>query len=164
MGPHVRCVTRGPDDTRAVGEAIAPVLLPGDVVSLSGDLGAGKTAFVQGAARGLGVEDRVTSPTFVIVREYEGRVPVLHIDVYRLSRVAELMDLGYEEYLDPSSVVFIEWGPAVESVLPRDWLHVEILGADRDEREIRLHGHGPEWARRFEDLSGRVAQWCKGAA
>ncbi|MGH2726573.1 MAG: tRNA (adenosine(37)-N6)-threonylcarbamoyltransferase complex ATPase subunit type 1 TsaE, partial [Actinomycetota bacterium] len=108
MGIRIRCRTTTPEETKALAAAVAPVMLPGDVVALSGDLGAGKTCFVQGAAAALGVSDRVTSPSFILVKEYQGTFPILHLDVYRLSNLQELTDLGYEEFLDPRWVVFIE--------------------------------------------------------
>src|SRR5439155_18645540 len=91
-------------DTRAIGRAIGAVLQPGDVVSLTGDLGAGKTTFVQGAAQALGVDDAVVSPTFTLVRQYAGSVPVRHVDVYRLDRVQDVLDLGIEEMVDAGAV------------------------------------------------------------
>lgn len=165
MAAQTACLSRSPQDTQAIAEALAPVLLPGDVVALSGDLGAGKTQFVQGAARGLGVKERVTSPTFVIVREYQGIVPVLHIDVYRLASLAELVDLGYEEILDPAWIVFIEWGDAVEPLLPPDWLEVEIrrLAMD-DDRHILFRAHGRGWSRRLAEVRKRTAPWGAEAA
>lgn len=165
MSAEAERLSRSPDETRAIGEAVAPVLAPGDVVALSGDLGAGKTCFVQGAARALGVDQRVTSPSFVLVREYEGRVPVAHVDVYRLNNLQELVDLGYEEFLDPHWVVFIEWGDAVETLLPPEYLEVEIRAPaeaplDGDgERRITFRAHGPRWARRLDDLAERTAEW-----
>ena len=108
--------TRTPEETRKVAAALAELLVPGDVVSLTGDLGAGKTCFVQGAAGALGVEDAVASPTFVLVREYRGDLPVYHVDVYRLDRLQEVIDLGFEDLLDPSGVVFIEWGDVIEAL------------------------------------------------
>ena len=100
----------------------------GDVVALSGELGAGKTCFVQGAAAGLGVEARVTSPTFVLVREYLGRVPMVHTDVYRLDRLVDVRDLG-EDVMSPEVVTFVEWADAVAPLLPDDRLEVEIVHA-----------------------------------
>ncbi|MGH2678597.1 MAG: tRNA (adenosine(37)-N6)-threonylcarbamoyltransferase complex ATPase subunit type 1 TsaE, partial [Actinomycetota bacterium] len=130
MPPTLDVISRAPDETRKVGAALAELLVPGDVVSLTGDLGAGKTAFVQGAARALGVQEPVTSPTFVLVRQYRGDVPVHHVDVYRLDRVQEVLDLGFEDLLDPSGVVFVEWGDAIDALLSDDHLQVEITTGD----------------------------------
>src|SRR5688500_9095692 len=114
MAPRVLTVTtRSVEETRIVGAALAPMLLPGDVLSLTGDLGAGKTALVQGIAAASGVESRVTSPSFTIVHEYRGRYPFIHIDVYRLNSFQEVIDLGFEEFLDPQSIVMVEWGDAI---------------------------------------------------
>ncbi|MGH2830381.1 MAG: tRNA (adenosine(37)-N6)-threonylcarbamoyltransferase complex ATPase subunit type 1 TsaE [Actinomycetota bacterium] len=142
-------MSRSPEDTRAIATALAQEFAPGDVVALSGDLGAGKTAFVQGAAAALGVQERVTSPSFVLVREYQGRLPILHIDVYRLGNLQELVDLGYEEFLDPNWVVFIEWGDAVGPLLPPEYLQVELSATGPDDRSIELVPHGPGWTRRL---------------
>ncbi len=122
---HLELTTSGPDDTRAFAAALAPLLQPGDVVALSGDLGAGKTCFVQGAIRGLGVDARVTSPTFVLVRHYEGRLPIVHCDVYRLDRLQDVHDLG-DDVLAPEVVTFLEWADAVRPLLPDDRLEIEL--------------------------------------
>lgn len=134
-----------------MGAALAPLLLPGDVVSLTGDLGAGKTVFVQGIATALGVTGRVTSPTFTIVHEYEGRYPLIHLDIYRLHSFQELFDLGFEEYLDPRAIVLMEWGEAVEQLLPRSHLRVEIRrapGEEDDHRMLTFRPTGDEWIRK----------------
>lgn len=158
MPPTLDVISRAPDETRKVGAALAELLVPGDVVSLTGDLGAGKTAFVQGAARALGVQEPVTSPTFVLVRQYRGDVPVHHVDVYRLDRVQEVLDLGFEDLLDPSGVVFVEWGDAIDSLLPDDHLRVEITTGD-DARRLSLAGRGTRWAGRWERLEGVLVPW-----
>ena len=106
------------EDTRAVGAAFAELLRPRDAVILTGELGAGKTTLVQGIARGLGVTDHVVSPTFTLVREYHGRLEVAHVDVYRLERIQDVVDLGLEELGDGEAVLLVEWGDAVEEVLP----------------------------------------------
>lgn len=126
----IRLATSSPDETRAIGAAIAELLGPGDVVALSGELGAGKTCFVQGAAGGLGVQQRVTSPTFVLVRLYEeGRLPVVHCDVYRLDRLQDVYELG-DDVLAPDVVTFVEWADAVAPLLPDDRLEVELRHAN----------------------------------
>ena len=158
MPPTLDVISRAPDETRKVGAALAELLSPGDVVSLTGDLGAGKTAFVQGAARALGVQEPVTSPTFVLVRQYRGDVPVHHVDVYRLDRVQEVLDLGFEDLLDPSGVVFVEWGDAIDALLPDDHLRVELT-TDNDARRLSFAGRGSRWAARWERLEGVLVPW-----
>jgi tRNA threonylcarbamoyladenosine biosynthesis protein TsaE len=163
MTPAIDLVTRAPDETRKVGAALAELLVPGDVVSLTGDLGAGKTALVQGAARALGIEGPVVSPTFVLVREYRGELPVYHLDVYRLDRIQEVLDLGFEDYLDPSGVLFIEWGDAIDALLPDDHLRIEIRAGDDDVRDLAFVGRGARWVGRWERLEGVLAPWRTGA-
>ena len=148
--------SRSPEETRILGSALAPVMLPGDVVSLSGDLGAGKTVFVQGLARALGVETQVTSPTFTIVHEYRGRYPIVHLDVYRLDSFQEVLDLGYDELLEPEAILVVEWGDAVAPLLPRRYLSIEILRAppddDEDLRTVSFRPTGPEWASKLDSM------------
>ena len=107
------------------------------MVVLSGDLGAGKTCFVQGAARARGVSARVTSPSFVIMRSYDGDVRIVHADVYRLDSIQELYELGFEDLFDPEAITFIEWGDAVAGELPARRLNVTIT-ADGDARRIAV--------------------------
>jgi tRNA threonylcarbamoyladenosine biosynthesis protein TsaE len=131
------------------------------VVSLTGDLGAGKTALVQGAARGLGVEDPVASPTFVLVREYRGgQIPVYHLDVYRLDRLQDVIDLGFEDLLDPEGVVFVEWGSAIDALLPESVLEVELtMPGEGDDRRLSVMARGRAWAERWERLESILAAW-----
>lgn len=119
--------------TRAVAAALEPLLEPGDVVLLSGDLGAGKTVFTQGLAAALGVAEQVTSPTFTLAQSFEGRLRLHHLDVYRLENLGELLDLDLPELLDDDAVVCVEWGEVVIPELPRDFLHLRIQLADLDE-------------------------------
>lgn len=164
--------TNAPDETRDVGGAVARLLAAGDVVALSGDLGAGKTAFVQGACRALGVLQPVTSPTFTLLREYEGgRLPVAHVDVYRLDRLQDALDLGFEEVLDRGGVAFVEWGDAIGSILPPEHLQVRLTlpaeepateeGVLEDvlERSIGIEGRGTSWAERWGRLRSATAPW-----
>ena len=133
--------TTSVDDTRALAAELAPLTAPGDLILLAGDLGAGKTAFVQGLARGLGVVEQVTSPAFVLARPYAGRVPLLHLDVYRLDYLQELHDLGITELLDEGGVTVIEWGDVVAPALPADFLEVRITRRRRRRRTAaRLPG------------------------
>ncbi len=156
--------TRGPDDTHAVAAVVARFLAPGDAVALSGELGAGKTCFVQGAARALGITERVTSPTFTLVRIYDGPTPIVHCDVYRLDRLRDVLDLG-DEVLAPDVVTFVEWGDTIRPLLPDDRLDVELYLADPDEpdgdRLVRLHLHGT-WESRLSELTAACAAWHDG--
>jgi tRNA threonylcarbamoyladenosine biosynthesis protein TsaE len=149
------------EETRAVGEAIASLLVPGDAIALTGELGAGKTTFVQGAARALGVTSAVASPTFTLVREYRGRIPVAHADVYRLSRVQDVVDLGLEEMIEEGNVLFVEWGDAVEGLLPESHLRVELTttGPETEARRVVVEGFGPSWATRWERLEHVIESW-----
>jgi tRNA threonylcarbamoyladenosine biosynthesis protein TsaE len=110
----------------------------------------------------LGVKERVTSPSFVLVREYHGAFPILHLDVYRLNNLQELTDLGYEEFLDPSWIVFIEWGDAVGPLLPQSYLEVLIRAGDDDERRIELHARGASWDRRLAGAFDDLTPWLAG--
>ena len=110
--------THSESETEAVGEALAATLFPGTVIAFTGDLGAGKTAFTRGLARGLGIGERVTSPTFTIVNEYEGgRLPLFHFDMYRLESSEELFDIGWEDYLRRGGVCAVEWSEKVADAL-----------------------------------------------
>lgn len=154
----LKVTTRSPEETRILGASLAPTLLPGDVISLSGELGSGKTVFVQGLAAALGVQERVTSPTFTIVHEYAGRFPIVHLDIYRLDSFQELLDLGFEEFLDPEAILVLEWGEAVEPLLPRSHLRIDIRRTDdpdaEDERDVIFRGIGEDWTRKlFETRS-----------
>lgn len=110
--------THSESETETVGEALATTLSPGTVIAFTGDLGAGKTAFTRGLARGLGIGERVTSPTFTIVNEYEGgRLPLFHFDMYRLESSEELFDIGWEDYLRRGGVCAVEWSEKVADAL-----------------------------------------------
>jgi tRNA threonylcarbamoyladenosine biosynthesis protein TsaE len=142
--------------TKAIGAALAGLLAPGDVVGLTGDLGAGKTRLVQGAAAALGVEEPVLSPTFMLVREYDGATSVHHVDAYRLSGPLELEDLGLEDVLAAEAVVFVEWADKVAAALPESWLELVLHIRDDDTREIEVRPHGDAWAVRAERLAGAL--------
>ncbi|MFN2607973.1 MAG: tRNA (adenosine(37)-N6)-threonylcarbamoyltransferase complex ATPase subunit type 1 TsaE [Acidimicrobiales bacterium] len=161
----IDCRTTSVDDTRALAAELAPFLRAGDVVVLAGDLGAGKTAFTQGLARGLGVADPVTSPAFVLMRSYAGRLPLAHIDVYRLDHVQELVDLGIAEIVDDGGVTVVEWGDVVTPALPADRLDVCLEQDDNDDdvRLVRLEAVGPSWASRMAALGRAVGRWAAGA-
>ena len=156
--------TKSVDDTRLMAAELAPLARAGDIILLSGDLGAGKTAFTQGFAKGLGVNEPVTSPTFTLVRPYVGRLRLLHADVYRLDRLQEVVDLGLVEQLDDqAAVACIEWGDLAEPVLPADFLEVRLAYGDaEDERVIRFRSVGPAWAARLGALERAMSRWTVG--
>ena len=135
-------VTNSPEETEALGADLAGRLEPGTVIAFTGDLGAGKTAFVRGLARGLGVQERVTSPTFTIVNEYEGgRLPLFHFDMYRLGSADELFDIGWEDYLARGGVCAVEWSENVSDALEEGCLRVDIRRGERDDqRRITIEG------------------------
>jgi tRNA threonylcarbamoyladenosine biosynthesis protein TsaE len=149
--------------TRAIGAAVAALLDPGDVVGLTGDLGAGKTRLVQGAAAALGVADPVVSPTFMLVREYDGDPPVHHVDAYRLAGPAELEDLGLEEVFAPDVVVFVEWADRVGAALPESWLELSLHTRDDDARDVEVHPHGPAWSSRAPRLAAALERFANRA-
>ena len=120
--------------TKAIATAISQVAAAGDLLILAGELGAGKTTFAQGFAAGLGITDQVTSPTFTLVREYEGPgLGLRHLDVYRLEQLSEAADLGLAEMLDEEAVMLVEWGDAIVAALPADHLDVRITFGDGDD-------------------------------
>jgi tRNA threonylcarbamoyladenosine biosynthesis protein TsaE len=149
--------TGGPDETQELAGRLAAILRPGDVLLLVGELGAGKTCFVQGLARGLGVADQVTSPTFTLLREYSGRLPLYHLDAYRLEGPGDLFDIGVEEYLESGGVLVVEWGDRARDFFSLEHLEVafDFAGGD-DERRIRFMAHGGSWEGRIPELKGLV--------
>ena len=135
-------ITHSPEETRALGERLARLLQPGAVVAFTGDLGAGKTAFISGMAQGLDIPERVTSPTFTIVNEYEGgRLPLFHFDMYRLGSADELFHIGWEDYLARGGVCAVEWSENVAEAIEDDAVRVDIArGEDDNSRVIRIEG------------------------
>lgn len=128
-------------ETEALGERLARQLKPGTVIAYEGDLGAGKTAFTRGLARGLEVTDRVTSPTYTIVNEYEGRIPLFHFDMYRLTSSEDLFDIGWEDYLNRGGILAVEWSSRVSDALT-DALYITIRKdpAEENGRFITIEG------------------------
>lgn len=158
-------VTTSAAQTQDLAAALAASAIPGDLVLLAGEMGAGKTAFAQGYARGLGITDQVTSPTFTIVQEYTGgRLNMHHLDVYRLETLREVADLGLSEMLDEDAVMLVEWGDAVLPALPDQYLELRIaFGDGEDERRIELRGVGGSWPARSRQLAEAVAPWQIGS-
>ncbi|MEX2274284.1 MAG: tRNA (adenosine(37)-N6)-threonylcarbamoyltransferase complex ATPase subunit type 1 TsaE [Actinomycetota bacterium] len=153
-------------DTREVGEALASLLHEGDAIALTGELGAGKTTFVQGLARGLQIDDPIVSPTFTLIREYRGRLHLVHVDVYRLERVQDVIDLGLDDEVSDGALLVVEWGDAVQALLPPDHLTIEMTvpTTDVERRLIVLSGDGPSWHARWERLESALVRWASGSA
>ena len=134
-------LSHSPEETEQLGEQLGRTLRPGSVVAYRGDLGMGKTAFTRGLARGLGCTCRVTSPTFTIVNEYSGALPLFHFDMYRLDSSDELFDIGWEDYLSRGGVCAVEWSERVEDALPEDTLWVSLArGNGENDRIITVTG------------------------
>jgi tRNA threonylcarbamoyladenosine biosynthesis protein TsaE len=141
-------------DTQEVAGRIHPLLVPGDVILLGGDLGAGKTTFTQGLARAMGVVEPVTSPTFTLIRSYDAEAParLLHADVYRLEHLQEVVDLGLPELLDEGAVAVIEWGEVAAPLLMPDYLDIRFDFEDDDARSLAFSAAGARWAARMPAL------------
>jgi len=149
--------TQSAEETMGYGAALAALLVPGDVLLLSGDLGAGKTQLTKGIARGLGVAEPVTSPTFNILLVHEGRIPLYHLDLYRLEHAFELEDLDYYATLEGDGVAVVEWGDRFPEAAPAEGLAVSILIDGDNERRILIDPIGP----RGEEL---VSAWAEALA
>ena len=134
------------EDTANFSKHLATLLQPGDVITLEGDLGAGKTAFTKGLALGLGVQRNVNSPTFTIIKEYQGTMPLYHMDVYRLEDSYE--DLGFDEYFEGNGVTVVEWAHLIEAQLPEERLNIFIYHEGEDNRKFVVKPIG----KRYEDL------------
>ena len=132
--------THSPEETQEIGVKIGCQLNPGDVVALVGDLGVGKTCLTQGIARGAGVyqDQTVNSPSYILINEYEGKIPVYHIDLYRLERLEDIIALGLEEYLEGEGVCVIEWADRLGELLPESYIQVSITGEDEFTRAIEV--------------------------
>ena len=145
--------TKNEDELMAFGKKLGNLLEKNDVLILTGELGAGKTTLTKGLAKGLGINQMIKSPTYTIVREYEGRLPLYHLDVYRIGGDADSIDL--DEFLFGDGVTVIEWGHLLGEDLPSDYLELEILKKDEG-REIRCHAHGQRASRLLERLTNGV--------
>ncbi len=150
----VRIVLKGLKETEEFGEKLGSILKPGDIISLTGDLGAGKTALTKSIGKGLGVEDYITSPTFTLINEYKGRINLYHFDVYRLEGSMDLYDLGFEEYIYSDGISIIEWGDKIEEALPKERINIRIeKGTELDERIIYIYGEGERFEQFIKELN-----------
>ena len=147
MPDSLELVSSSPEATRAFAARLAGVAAPGDVLCLWGDLGAGKTVFAKGFGAGLGVTDTILSPSFVLMGEYAGRLPLFHIDLYRLATATEAVDGGLLDDRQASGVVLIEWPDRLGGALPSDRFDVRIDGGADEPRRLRVSAHGASHAR-----------------
>lgn len=143
------------EETAELGLRLGRLLHKGDTICLTGELGTGKTAFTSGIARALEIEGYITSPTFTIVNEYEGRLPLYHLDVYRIGDIDEMYDIGFDEYIYGDGITVIEWADLIQGILPEERIEVKIEKDDKDKPDSRLitikfFGH------RFAGYEGRL--------
>ena len=144
-------VTKTRKETQDLAYRLGEIIEANTLITLSGDLGAGKTTCTQGLARGLGIDKKVTSPTFTIMKEYKGRLPLYHIDAYRLENITQ--DLGFDEYIESDGVCVIEWANFIEYVLPEELLNIEFTINDDDSRTLKFKAYGE----RYEEV---IAELC----
>ncbi|GHI01666.1 tRNA (adenosine(37)-N6)-threonylcarbamoyltransferase complex ATPase subunit type 1 TsaE [Neobacillus kokaensis] len=144
--------TMSPEETSQFAKRLADHLQPGDIIALEGDLGAGKTTFTKGLAKGLDIKRTVNSPTFTIIKEYKGRLPLYHMDVYRVADSLE--DLGFDEYFEGNGVTVVEWAHLIKEQLPSDLLTIYLYHKEGEQRKIILNPIGP----RYEQLCKEIFQ------
>lgn len=149
--------TGSAEETRRLGKELARLLEPGMVILLDGDLGAGKTALAGGILKGLGEDDYVTSPTFTLVNEYYADFSIAHFDLYRLDDPDQLLDIGFDEYLDGQWLVLIEWPERAGDYLPENYLKIDLVGQGESPREITLYSIGEEYSGLNEELRNLVS-------
>jgi len=152
-------MTVSSSETEKIAEKIGRLLIEGDLILLTGELGAGKTTFTRGLARGLGVNDRVSSPTYTIINEYHGRLPVYHLDLYRLESLEEMEVIGYKEYYFGDSVTVVEWGDKIPAALPDDYLLIGFKRTVDDENKRSLVFKGS--STKIEGLVKRISKLAK---
>jgi tRNA threonylcarbamoyladenosine biosynthesis protein TsaE len=150
--------THDANETHALGQRLGALLRAGDVVVLDGDLGTGKTVVAKGIAVALGITEPVVSPSFTVVRQYAGTLPLVHVDVYRIDHLQELYDIGFEELVGDDVITLVEWGDRVSALLPADRLEV-VISADTDDddtRHVQFDAVGREWKARRDALAAVV--------
>lgn len=143
----MRYISKSAEETEAIGKELGSKLKKGQVISLRGSLGAGKTVFAKGIARALGINESIVSPTFTLVQEYDGAEKLYHLDIYRLSGEDEFESMGGEEFLYPDGITLIEWSEKIEDMLPDDTLFVNIEIEDNQDRVIEIKGGEDEYSR-----------------
>ncbi len=147
-------VSKSPEDTQGLGRRLGELARAGDVVLLVGELGVGKTCLTQGIAWGLGIEDYTLSPSFVLLREYQGRLPLYHMDLYRLETVEEILDLGLDDYFYGQGISVVEWADRGPGVLPAEHLLIAISYLGENQRRLRLEAGGERSRELLQGLGG----------
>lgn len=148
----LKLVTRSPEETQAFGKRCGELSKPGDILLLTGELGAGKTCLTQGIAFGLGIKEYALSPTFVIMRQLKGRLPLYHIDLYRLDRLEETADLGLDDYFFSDGISVVEWAEKALSLMPSEHLLIQIEYLDSSGRLLRLKPEGKRYQALVREL------------
>lgn len=139
-------------DTEKLGKIIAKCLEKGTVICLDGELGAGKTSLTQFIAEEFGVKEYIVSPTFTIIKEYEGKLPFYHMDVYRIGSEDDMYELGFDEYIYSEGVTIIEWADLIRAILPQERVNIKIIRIDDRKREISIEGEGPAYEKLLKEL------------
>ncbi len=150
---NLTIITKNPEKTKNLGKEISKIIKPGDLLAFYGELGAGKTCFIQGISLGLEIKDYVTSPSFTIINEYQGKIPIYHFDLFRLDNAEEILELGYEEYFYGEGLTVIEWAEKIEQLLPKEHLKIDIKFKDRYERTISFISQGDRFDKFLKELS-----------
>lgn len=154
----MRITSDSPEKTIEIGKNLGKLAEPGSIILLKGNLGAGKTHFAKGVALGLDITEHVTSPTFTIINEYQGRIPLYHVDAYRLEDEEEVFDIGLEEYIYDAGITLIEWPERINSILPAERLVVEITysGTDDETRQLNFTAAGFQYEKLVKELKTSV--------
>lgn len=138
-------LSKSQEQTYELGKKIASLVKAGDILCLKGELGAGKTALSKGIGAGLGIEDYITSPSYTIINEYNGRLPLYHFDVYRINDMDEMYELGYEDYFNGRGICVIEWADSIKPLIPKEAIWIELqYNNNENEREIIIYGENLE--------------------
>lgn len=149
---NLTIITKSPEETKNLGKEVGKLAKTGDLLAFYGELGAGKTCFIQGISQELEVKDYVTSPSFTIVNEYQGKIPIYHFDLFRLN-TEEILELGYEEYFYGEGLTVIEWAEKIEQLLPKEHLKIDIKFKDLYERTISFISQGDRFDKLLKELS-----------
>jgi len=151
---NLTIISKSPEETKKLGEDIGKLVRAGDLLAFYGELGAGKTCFIQGISQQLEVKDYVTSPSFTIINEYRGKIPIYHFDLFRLNNAEEILELGYKEYFYGEGLTVIEWAEKIEEYLPKEHLKIDIKFEDHYKRTITFIPQGDRFEKILKELSG----------